>query len=177
LNENEEKSIRGFRFLSAKPVLVLLNRGEESVGEPARCGEADFAGRPVVEMFAKLEAELAQLADEDRQTFMQDLGLERLASGEVVKRAYEILDQISFLTAGDKEVRAWTIKRGMTAQQAAGVIHSDLERGFIRAEVTAYDDFHALGSFKEARAKGKLRLEGKDYVVQNGDVIEIRFSV
>ena len=177
LSENEEKSIRGFRFLSAKPILVLLNRGEESVGEAAQQGEADFGAHPVVEMFAKLEAELAQLGDEDRKAFMQDLSLERLAAPEVVKKAYEILDQISFLTAGDKEVRAWTITRGMTAQQSAGVIHSDLERGFIRAEVTAYPDFVALGSFKEARAKGKLRLEGKDYAVEDGDIIEIRFSV
>ncbi len=177
MSETEEKSVRGFRFLSAKPLLVLVNRGEESVGEPSGLGADAFGGRPTVDMFAKLEVELAQLSEDDRKVFMEDLGVERLAAPEIVRKAYEILDQISFLTAGDKEVRAWTITRGTTAVEAAGVIHSDIQRGFIRAEITAFDDFRALGSFKEARAKGKLRLEGKEYVMQDGDVTEFRFSV
>lgn len=174
--EPEQRSLRGFRFLTEKPIIVLVNRGEEDTASPCPIGEAAF-GYPTIPMFAKLEMELAELGPEDRETFMKDLGLTELAGPLVVKRCYEILDQISFLTAGEKEVRAWTIRRGTHAVTAAGTIHSDLERGFIRAEVTAFEDFKALGSFKEARAKGKLRLEGKDYVVKDGDIMEIRFSV
>jgi ribosome-binding ATPase len=176
LSENEERTIRGFRFLSAKPLLVLLNRGEESVGEAPKWTETDF-GRPTVDMFAKLERELSELTGDDRKAFMEDLGLTTLTAPVIIKKGYEILDQISFLTAGDKEVRAWTITRGTPAVEAAGVIHSDIQRGFIRAEITPYEDFKVLGSFKEARAKGKLRLEGKEYVMQDGDIVEFRFSV
>jgi len=176
LGEVEERTTHGFRFLSAKPLLVLVNRGEESVGESSKWTDKDF-GAPCISMFAKLELELAQLSADDRKAFMDDLGLKTLTAPEIIKKGYEILDQISFLTAGDKEVRAWTITRGTPAVEAAGVIHSDIQRGFIRAEVTAYTDFQALGSFKEARAKGKLRLEGKEYVMQDGDIVEFRFSV
>ena len=105
------------------------------------------------------------------------MGLDTLAAPGVVKKCYEMLDLISFLTGGDKECRAWTIKSGTTAVEAAGSIHSDMQRGFIRAQVTAFDDLKELGSFKEARAKGKLRLEGKEYVVEDGDEIEFRFNV
>ncbi len=176
-SEAEEKALRGFRFLSAKPMLVLLNRGEESVGREPAWREEDF-GCPVVWMFAKLELELDELGEDDQSVFMEEMGLDHLAAPEVVSKGYEMLDLISFLTGtGPKEVRAWTIPRGTTAIEAAGAIHSDIQRGFIRAEVTAFEDFRALGSFKEARAKGKLRLEGKDYVVQDGDIMEFRFSV
>lgn len=174
--EPEERALRGFRFLTVKPIIVLVNRGEEDTARPCPSTDANF-GYPTIPMFAKLEMELAELAAEDRETFMKDLGLKELATPTVVRKCYEILDQISFLTAGDKEVRAWTIRRGTHAVEAAGTIHTDIERGFIRAEVTAYEDFKILGSFKEARAKGKLRLEGKDYVVKDGDIVEFRFSV
>lgn len=176
MTEAEERATRGFRFLTVKPLLVIVNLGEESTGKPAQWTQADF-GHPTLTMFARLETELAQLSDEDRAVFMEDLGLKQLAAPEVVKKGYEILNLISFLTAGDKEVRAWTIARGTSAVEAAGAIHSDIQRGFIRAEVTSYDDFKALGSFKEARAKGKLRLEGKEYVMKDGDIVEFRFSV
>jgi hypothetical protein len=175
-SELEAKAIRGFRFLTAKPVLVVVNRGEEDVCKPLGFSEKDF-GHPTLGMFGKLEFELSQLPPDDRAAFMKDLGLTEFAAHEVVRKGYEILDQVSFLTAGDKEVRAWTIARGTSAVEAAGTIHSDIQRGFIRAEVTAFEDFKALGSFKEARAKGKLRLEGKDYVVKDGDVVEFRFSI
>ena len=192
MSDIEEKAVRGFRFLTAKPILVIANLGEESLGKPSKYSDADLAnratgrnsiaacpdfGRATMSMFAKLEAELSELPEEERVAFMADLGLEKLVATEVVKKGYEILDLVSFLTAGDKEVRAWTISRGTPAVEAAGVIHSDIQRGFIRAEITAYEDFKALGSFKEARAKGKLRLEGKEYVMKDGDIVEFRFSV
>ena len=176
MTELEDKATRGFRFLSAKPILVLLNLGEEAIGRPSPAGEAQFS-RPTVPIFAKLELELSQLSSEDRAAFMTDLGLKGLAAGEVIRKGYEILDQISFLTAGDKEVRAWTIHRGTPAVQAAGAIHSDMERGFIRAEVVAWDKLVAAGSFGKARERAEVRMEGKDYVVQEGDVMQIRFNV
>jgi GTP-binding protein YchF len=176
MSEAEEKAVRGFRFLTAKPILILINAGEEVLDGERRWSEEEFH-RPSVEMFAKLELELDELAEEERPAFMEELGLEHLAAEDVVKKCYEMLDMISFLTGGDKECRAWTIRRGTTAVEAAGTVHSDMERGFIRAQVTAIEDLKALGSFKEARAHGKLRLEGRDYVVQDGDEIEFRFNV
>jgi len=176
MNEAEDKATRGFRFLTAKPVMVAVNLGEEAAGKPCRWSESDFK-RPTVCIFGKLELELSALDAEDRAAFMKDLGLEKLAAHEIIRKGYEILDIISFLTVGDKEVHAWTVRRGTTAVEAAGAVHSDMERGFIRAEVTPYDDFRTLGSFKEARAKGKLRLEGRDYVVRDGEIILFRFSV
>jgi GTP-binding protein YchF len=176
MSDVEEKAVRGFRFLTAKPILILVNLGDEALEGTRPWKEADFA-HPTVEMFAGLELELAQLDEDERKVFMEEMGIERLAASDVVKKCYELLDAISFLTAGEKECRAWTIRRGMTAPEAAGVIHSDFERGFIRAQVVAFDDIKALGSFKEVRAEGKLRLEGRDYVVQDGDEIEFRFNV
>ena len=176
MTEHEDRLTRGFRFLTAKPILVLLNRGEEDTGKPLNWKESDF-GYPVVAMFAKLEFELSQLSEPDRSEFMEAMGIGSLAAAEIIRRCYEVLNLISFLTTAGREIRAWTIPRGTTAVNAAGAVHTDMQRGFIRAEVTAFDDFKALGSFKEARAHGKLRLEGKDYIVQDGDVIEFRFSV
>jgi len=176
MSDAEDKAVRGFRFLTAKPILVLLNRGEDAIGAPPAFSDADF-GYPTVAMFGKLELELSQLAPEDRAAFMEDMGLSALAAPEIIRRGYDALRQISFFTVSDKEVHAWAIPRQTPAVEAAGAVHSDMQRGFIRAEVTAFDDFKALGSFKEARAKGKLRLEGKDYPVADGDIILFRFSV
>jgi hypothetical protein len=121
--------------------------------------------------------EIAALESDDRQAFLLDLGLKVSARERFIRAAYQLLDQISFLTAGEDEVRAWAIKRGTAAVKAAGKIHSDIERGFIRAEVTAFEDFKQYGSDAKCREAGKLRLEGKDYIVQDGDIAHFRFNV
>ncbi len=125
----------------------------------------------------QIEMEIANLPAEDRAAFLEDLGLTSSARDRFIRAAYELLDQISFLTAGEDEVRAWTIKRGTIAVKAAGKIHSDIERGFIRAEVVHFDDFVRYGSESKAREAGKLRLEGKEYIVRDGDIIHYRFNV
>ena len=176
LSDAEEMMIRGFRFLTEKPVMVLVNRGEDKAGDEMTFGEKDFE-RPTAGMFARLELELDELSEEERPVFMEEMGLEHLAADEVVARAFDMLGLVSFFTGNEKECRAWSVPEGTTALAAAGTIHSDMERGFIRAQVVSYDDLRELGSIKEARAHGKLRLEGKEYVVQDGDLIEFRFNV
>ncbi|MGH2354870.1 MAG: redox-regulated ATPase YchF [Chloroflexota bacterium] len=181
LSEEQERSIRGYQFLSGKPVLLVLNLGEDQLGEAEQL-EAELAGAyphqktAVASLCGKLEMELAQLSPEDAQTFMADLGITELAAGKIIRRSYDLTGLISFLTTGEDEVRAWPIVRGTRAPQAAGVIHTDLEKGFIRAEVVAYDDLMACGSLAEARKRGLLRQEGRSYVVADGDVINILFS-
>lgn len=183
LTPDEVKSLRGFGFLTLKPMLILLNLGEDQLGAP---GEALLAeararyARPGVEVDAlagKIEMEIGQLDPEDAAAFMADLGIAESGLDRVIRLSYRLLGLISFLTAGPDECRAWTITRGTTAQEAAGVIHTDLARGFIRALVVHYDDLIACGSLAEARQRGLLRQEGKTYVVQDGDVIEILFNV
>ena len=176
LSASEELTIRGFHFLTEKPLMVLLNRGEEAAGQDRTLGDEDF-GRPTAAMFSKIELELDELSEEERPVFMEGMGLDHLAADEVVKKAFDMLGLVTFLTGGEKDCRAWTVPEGATAPAAAGTIHSDMERGFIRAQVVSYADLRELGSIKEARAHGKLRLEGKDYVVQDGDVVEFRFNV
>jgi len=176
LSDAEEMMIRGFRFLTEKPVMVLVNHGEDKAGDEMTFGEKDF-GRPTAGMFARLELELDELSEEERPVFMEEMGLERLAADEVVARAFDMLGLVSFFTGNEKECRAWSVPEGTTALAAAGTIHSDMERGFIRAQVVSYDDLRELGSIKEARAHGKLRLEGREYVVRDGDLIEFRFNV
>jgi ribosome-binding ATPase len=181
LSEEQERSIRGFQFLSLKPVLLVLNLGE---GQLAKADELEaqlMAAQPhkrtvAASLCGQLEMEIAQLPEEDREVFMQDLGITELAAGRVIQRSYDLTGLISFLTAGEDEVRAWPIVRGTKAPQAAGVIHSDLEKGFIRAEVVAYDDLIAAGSLAEARKRGTLRQEGRAYTVADGDVMNILFS-
>ncbi|SKA84497.1 hypothetical protein SAMN02745704_01771 [Paucidesulfovibrio gracilis DSM 16080] len=168
--------LRGFAFLSAKPVLYIWNGGE-----------ADFAalelpeerpGQNHIAVAAKLERELAEVEDpEERQMFLDDLGIKETALDKVIAKTYDLLGLISFLTAGEKEVRAWPVRKGAKAPEAAGVIHSDFEKGFIRAEVIGYDDFLTHGTFKACKDKGLARLEGKEYVVKDGDIIEFRFNV
>ncbi len=172
--------IAGFRFLSLKPLLLLINQPEEAAGNDSS-GEVNGLARlkklDLIAMSGKVEMEIAQLAPEEQREFLQDLGITEPARDRFIRAAYSLLDLISFLTAGEDECRAWSIRRGTTAHKAAGVIHSDIERGFIRAEVTRFEDLIELGSEARCREQGKLKLEGKDYVVQDGDVVHFRFNV
>ncbi len=176
LSEEEEKLLRGYQFLSAKPLLLVLNIGEGQINSPPAFMYPHRRAQ-VVAFCAKIEAELAQLDDDDAQAFMQDLGISAPARDRVIAASYELLGLVSFLTAGPDEVRAWTIRRGTPAVEAAGAIHSDIQRGFIRAEVVAYDDLVRAGSMAEARKQGTVRMEGKTYIVQDGDVCHFLFNV
>lgn len=172
--------LRGYGFITDRPLLVALNRSESRVAEPlpadvsARLREIDAAG---LVLSASVEAEIAALDPAEQAAFLADLGLTESALTRFIRAAYGLLDLISFFTVGADEVRAWTIRRGTRAQQAAGRIHSDLERGFIRAEVIPYDVFMAAGSEHAVKEAGKLQLEGKEYVVSDGDIMHIRFNV
>ena len=180
LSTEEASSIAGFGFLSRRPLMVVLNVGDADVAADMPAAVAEFLAMENLEglvLSGKIEMEIAALEDEDRQAFLEDLGLKATARERFIRAAYELLDQISFLTSGEDEVRAWTIKRGTHAVKAAGKIHSDIERGFIRAEVVHYDDFIQYGSDAKCREHGKLRLEGKEYVVKDGDIIHFRFNV
>jgi ribosome-binding ATPase len=182
LDDDESHRIRGFRFLTEKPVLVLLNVGERDIpgaDELAQRTGASIghAHTEVAQMSAQIEMEIGQLDEEEAQVFRDDLGLEGSSMVRVIRASYQLLGLISFFTAGPDETRAWTITRGSDAVAAAGAIHSDLARGFIRAEVIGWDELLDLGSMTEARRQGKLRSEGKTYVVQDGDVIEVLFNV
>ena len=172
--------IAGFRFLSLKPLLLLINQPEEAAGNDAS-GEINGLARSkkldLIAMSGKVEMEIAQLAPDEQRDFLQDLGITEPARDRFIRAAYSLLDLISFLTAGEDECRAWSIRRGTSAHKAAGVIHSDIERGFIRAEVTRFEDLIEFGSEARCREQGKLKLEGKDYVVQDGDVVHFRFNV
>lgn len=177
LSEEERKRIRGFGFLTAKPRMLILNIGESQLGEE------DSIAAPFVEqgwvaeaLCGSLEAELAQLEETERGEFMSDFGLDELAAPRVLSAAYQALEIRTFYTYGDDECRAWTVRVGDTAVDAAGKIHSDLAKGFIRAEVVGWQDFQEHPSIKEVKAAGKFRLEGKDYRVQEGDLIIIRHS-
>ena len=182
LTDDEELLLRGYRFLTQKPVLVVLNIDEGRLGDAAAL-EADGRGRyaepatDVAALAGKIEAEIGELPDEDARLFMDDLGIAEPSRGRVVRLTYALLGLFSFFTAGEDECRAWTLRRGSTAVDAAGTIHSDLARGFIRAEVIPVDDLLAAGSMAEARRRGILRQEGKAYEVRDGDLIEVLFNV
>jgi GTP-binding protein YchF len=184
LAEDERRRLRGYSFLSEKPLLLVVNLGEDGLRNAAAfldsSGLTAYAAGPglaVCAVSAPIEAEMAELEGEDARAFREDLGLSEPGLDRVIRTSYALLGLISFLTAGEDECRAWTITRGTRAQQAAGTIHSDIERGFIRAEVVAYTDLMAAGSLAACREKGTLRLEGKEYPVQDGDVINFRFNV
>ncbi len=182
LEPDEEKLLRGFGFLTQKPLLILLNLGEERLAESeallAAVSRQVSGPRVAVEALpGKLEAELAQLPPGDAAAFMQELGISEPARNRVIRTSYQLLGLISFFTVGPDEVRAWTIRRGATAVEAAGAIHSDLAQGFIRAEVVHYDDLVRVGGLAEARKAGVLRLEGRTYVVEDGDIVHILFNV
>jgi GTP-binding protein YchF len=171
-------AFRDLHLLTAKPVLYVANVDESGLHESPHAEKVErFAaerGAVSVRLCAKLEAELAELAAEEKTVFLAELGLEEPGLDRLARAAYALLDLITFFTAGPKEVRAWTIRRGTAAPQAAGEIHTDFERTFIRAEVIAYDDYVACGGEVGARAKGKMRVEGKEYVIQDGDVLHFR---
>ncbi len=174
LTVEEEKLLSGFGFLSRKPVLVLLNLSD---GQDAPDIPYPNTHSVVVPLQGKLEMELAQLDPEDAAVFMEEYQIETLGLHKVIGLSYELLGLQSFFTVGKDEVRAWTVRCGALAPEAAGVIHSDLQKGFIRAEVVGYQDLLTLGGMAEARSKGKLRLEGKDYVVQDGEILHVRFNL
>jgi hypothetical protein len=179
-SEAEEKKLAHFAFLSRRPMLVVVNVPEDAAAAPpppAIESAARERGAEVLSLCAAVEAEIAQLDAAEQPEFLASLGLSEPARARFLRAAYHLLDLVSFFTVGEDEVRAWPIRRGDHAPRAAGRIHSDLERGFIRAEVVHYDDFMATGSESRARQEGKLRLEGKDYVVEDGDILNIRFSV
>ncbi len=180
-SEAEEKLLSKYAFLSQKPLLAVVNVGEEAVKSAIDPAIArSFADRRVepVPVCATLEAEVAALGPDERPAFLAELGISEPATTRVIRGAYRALEYVSFFTVGDDEVKAWTVRRGSGAQKAAGRVHTDMERGFIRAEVTAYDDFIAAGgSEAKARAAGKHRLEGKEYEVKDGDIIHFRFAV
>jgi GTP-binding protein YchF len=180
---DEAKKIAGFKFLSQRPMLYVLNLGDEDAGDLDTAGEkhglGKLAGKPntvVVPICGRIEAELAELGDAEAAELLTAYGLKSPGLDRVIQATYKLLGLTSFFTAGEPEVRAWTIHRGMTAQKAAGVIHTDIERGFIKAEVVRWDQLLEAGSWAAARERAWLRLEGKDYVVQEGDVILFRHS-
>ena len=175
---DEAKLLGSFAFLTQKPSLTVANIGEGQLGDEAAV-TAPLAGprRAAIAIAAEIERELLDLDADERELFMGEYGLAELRSPRLVGAALEALDLITFYTGGDKDTRAWLIPRGTTAVGAAGEVHTDIARGFIRAEVAAIDDLRVHGSYRELRAHGKERLEGKDYVVQAGDVINVRFSV
>lgn len=174
LSPEEEKILSGFGFLSRKPVLLLLNLAD---GQMSPEIAYPYHRSVVVPLQGKLEMELAQLDPEDASIFMEEYQIETLGLHRVISLSYELLGLQSFFTVGKDEVRAWTVQRGALAPEAAGVIHSDLQKGFIRAEVVGYQDLLSLGGLAEARSKGKLRLEGKDYQVQDGEILHVRFNL
>ncbi len=173
LTDDEVKSLRGFGFLTLKPTLIVLNTDEKSTFS-ADALHYEHRLSDVVTLQGKIEDELAQLPPDDAQMFMEEYGITELSAAKVIRTSYNLMHIHSFFTVGQDEVRAWTIPVGATAPEAAGAIHSDLQKGFIRAEVMAYDDLIALGSEAAMKQAGKMRLEGKEYVVKNGDIVHIR---
>ncbi len=184
-NEDEEGWLAEYNLLTAKPVIFAANVSEDDLPDDGASNEGVQAVREYAEqedsrvfaVCAQIEQEIAELDDEEKKMFLEDLGLEESGLEKLIKASYSLLGLISYLTAGEPEVRAWTIKTGTKAPQAAGKIHSDFERGFIRAEIVSYDDLMACGTHAAAKEKGLVRLEGKEYVVQDGDIILFRFNV
>jgi GTP-binding protein YchF len=180
LLQSESKALRGFQFLSRKPLMAVVNCSEAMMGRAeadevaAGVGAALSGAPPVIAACARLEAELVMMAPEDGAAFMEEYGLVESLRGRLIRLAYETLGLISFLTVGEDECRAWPIRKGMTAQEAAGTIHTDLSDKFIRAETAAYADFMRYGDFPACKKAGVWRLEGKQYVVQDGDILSIR---
>ncbi|MBM7645518.1 GTP-binding protein YchF [Scopulibacillus daqui] len=184
LTEDELHAVKHLNLLTQKPVLYVANVSEEDVlsSEDNQFVKqvkafAEKDGSEVVVISAKIESEIAELDGEEKKAFLEELGIERSGLDQLIEKAYHLLGLATYFTAGEKEVRAWTFRQGMKAPEAAGIIHTDFERGFIRAEVVSYEDLVAAGSLAGAKEKGKLRLEGKDYVVQDGDIIHFRFNV
>ena len=181
--EEEEKIMKNLQLLTAKPVIYVANISEDEVGKPDNDmvkAVKEYAGKEgakVISLSAKIEEELVGLESEEREAFKEELGITESGLEKLVATSYNLLGLMSFLTAGEKEVRAWTIKKGTKAPQAAGKIHTDFEKGFIKAEVVSFSDLIEAGSYLKAKEKGKVRMEGKDYVVQDGDIMLFRFNV
>jgi GTP-binding protein YchF len=167
----EQKELSSFGLLTRKPILTVFNLGE---GQQAPDAKLDH---PSVALMGKLEMEIAQLGPEDAAVFMEEYGIKELSLNRMINLSYDLLQVQTFFTVGEDEVRAWTTRRGANAQESAGEIHTDLQRGFVRAEVVSYEDLTGLGGMNEAKAKGKLRLEGKEYPVKDGDIMHIRSSL
>lgn len=176
VSADQLKSVRGYGFLTLKPVLIVLNQGEEAQ-DAAEITSYDHQHSAIVGLQGKVEAEIAQLDAEDAEMFMAEYGITERSASRVIRLSYELMAIQSFFTVGEDEVRAWSVGIGATAPEAAGAIHSDLQKGFIRAEVMAYDDLIQAGSEAALKASGKLRLEGKDYIVKDGDIVHIRFNI
>ncbi len=182
LSEAEQLVLRDLWLLTSKPNIYVANLGEDQLGGESEClaairRRAAEDGSEVVAFCAKLEAEIEELSDEEAEEFLADYGISESGLRSFLRASFHLLDMITFFTCGPKEAHAWPIRRGLRAAEAAGKVHTDMERGFIRAEVIAYDDFVRDGGYAGAKEKGHLRLEGKDYVVQDGDVIVVRFNV
>ena len=184
-DEDEQQWLESYNLLTYKPVIFAANVAEDDLADDGANNEGvkavrEYAKKENCEVFvvcAEIEEEISQLDDDEKAMFLEDLGLEESGLEKLIKASYHLLGLISYLTAGEPEVRAWTIKKGTKAPQAAGKIHTDFERGFIRAEVVSYDDLMACGTHAAAKEKGLVRLEGKDYVVQDGDIMLFRFNV
>ena len=184
-DEEEQAWLESYNLLTYKPVIYAANVSEDDLADDAANNEGvqavrEYAKGEQGEVFvvcAEIEQEIAELDDDEKSMFLEELGLKESGLEKLIKASYSLLGLISYLTAGEPEVRAWTIKKGTKAPQAAGKIHSDFERGFIRAEIVSYDDLMACGTYNAAKEKGLVRLEGKDYVVQDGDIILFRFNV
>ncbi|MFD1019423.1 redox-regulated ATPase YchF [Thalassobacillus hwangdonensis] len=182
--DEQQKIVKGLHLLTAKPILYVANVSEDEIGvdvdnpyvEKIR-EYADAEGAEVIVVCAKIESEIAELEGEEKQEFLEELGIEESGLDQLIKATYNLLGLATYFTAGEQEVRAWTFTIGMKAPQAAGIIHTDFERGFIRAETVSYEDLVTEGSMGAAREKGKVRLEGKEYLVKDGDVIHFRFNV
>jgi ribosome-binding ATPase YchF (GTP1/OBG family) len=177
LGPEEEAMIRGYQFFTAKPELVVLNVGEEGSDDPEAHLSYHHRRTGVICLRGGLEMEISQLDDEEAALFLAEYGIEEPGLHRMIRESYSLLGLHSFFTVGEDEVRSWTIPVGATALEAAGTIHSDLARGFIRAETIGYDDLIAAGSIDAARKQGAFRLQGKEYVVQDGDILNIRFNV
>jgi len=184
LNEAEELIVRNFQMLTSKPMIYVANMDENEVANPEtnkyyqQVKElADSENNDVIPVCARIEEELCEMDEEDKALFLEDLGIKESGLDGVIKSAYHILDLQTYFTAGVQEVRAWTFKKGMKAPECAGIIHTDFQKGFIRAETYSYDDLMTYKSEAELRNHGRLRLEGKEYVVQDGDIMEFRFNV
>jgi len=184
LSQEETQILKQLNLLTSKPVLYVANLSEEDILNQEENQYlkqlkeyAEKEGSKVIPICAKLEEDLINLSEEERKSFLEELGLKEPGLNKLIRESYALLDLITFFTAGPKEVHAWTIKRGTKAPQAAGKIHSDFERGFIRAEVISYENLIKCGSYTKARDEGLIRLEGKDYVVEDGDVVVFRFNV
>ena len=176
LTEEEQKIIRGFQLLTLKPCLTLLNVSEDELNTEKT--EKIVKELPnCMAMCAGIETEIEKLDEEDRKTFLDDLGIKELSINTLIKNAYKTLGLISFFTVGEDEVRAWTIPEGTPAPAAAGKVHTDMERGFIRAEIFSYDALKSAGSEQEVKRAGHLRQEGKEYIIKDGDIVFIKFNV